>query len=88
MTLPLEWDPRLDALGVQLVRAQPAAGETCYRLVKAKWFNEAESGGRHHIYVDVLMLSTVVILGQAVDESLEMGGATLCPYGPVLKSSN
>ena len=54
MTLPLEWDPRLDALGVKLVRAQPAEGEACFRLVKARWLNEAESQGQHHIFVDVL----------------------------------
>ena len=66
MTLPLEWDSRLDALGVQLVRAQPAAGETCYRLVKAKWLSEAEAGGRHHIYVDVLDEEGKRILGQQV----------------------
>jgi len=66
MTLPLEWDSRLDAMGVQVVRAQPAGGETCYRLVKAKWFNEAEAGGRHHIYVDVLDEEGRRITGQRV----------------------
>ena len=66
MTLPLEWDSRLDAMGVQVVRAQPAVGETCYRLVKAKWFNEAEAGGRHHIYVDVLDEEGRRITGQRV----------------------
>jgi hypothetical protein len=66
MTLPLEWDSRLDAMNVQLVRAQPTAGETCYRLVKAKWLNEAESGGRHHIYVDVLDENDHRIIGQRV----------------------
>ena len=54
MTLSLEWDPRLDAMGIKVVRAQPAAGETCYRLVKARWLSDAESVGRHHIYVEVL----------------------------------
>jgi len=54
MTLALEWDPRLDAMGVKLVRAQPAVGQTCFRLVKAKWRDEAESQGLHHIFVDVL----------------------------------
>ena len=66
MTLPLEWDSRLDAMNVQLVRAQPAAGQTCYRLVKAKWFSEAESGGRHHIYGDVLDEEGKRIIGQRV----------------------
>jgi hypothetical protein len=75
MTLPLEWDARLDALGVKLVRAQPPAGETCYRLVKAKWFNEAESQGRHHIYMDVLDEEGKRIIGQRVIVS--NGGQTI-----------
>jgi hypothetical protein len=75
MTLPLEWDPRLDALGVKLVRAQPAAGETCYRLVKAKWLNEAEAQGQHHIFVDVLDEEGRRIIGQQVIVS--NGGQTV-----------
>ena len=66
MTLPLEWDSRLDALGVKLVRAQPVVGETCYRLVKAKWLSEAEAEGRHHIYVNVMDEQGKRILGQRV----------------------
>jgi hypothetical protein len=53
-------------MGVQVVRAQPATGETCYRLVKAKWLSEAEAGGRHHIYVDVLDEEGRRITGQRV----------------------
>lgn len=75
MTLPLEWDSRLDAMGVRLVRAQPPAGETCYRLVKAKWFNEMESQGRHHIFVDVLDEGGQRIIGQRVIVS--NGGQTV-----------
>jgi hypothetical protein len=60
---------------VKLVRAQPAADETCYRLVKAKWFDEAESGGRHHIYVDVLDEEGKRIIGQRVIVS--NGGQTI-----------
>lgn len=75
MALSLEWDPRLDALGVKLVRAQPAASETCYRLVKATWLNEAEAGGRHHIYVDVLDEEGKRIIGQRVIVS--NGGQTV-----------
>ena len=75
MTLPLEWDSRLDAMGVKLVRAQPPAGETCYRLVKAKWFNEMESQGRHHIFVDVLDEEGQRIFGQRVIVS--NGGQTV-----------
>jgi hypothetical protein len=75
MTLPLEWDSRLDAMGVRLVRAQPPAGETCYRLVKAKWFDQLESQGRHHIFVDVWDEEGQRILGQRVIVS--NGGQTV-----------
>ena len=75
MTRPLEWDRRLDPMGIQVVRAQPAAGETCYRLVKAKWLNEAESGGRHHIYADVLDEEGKRIIGQRV--IVTYGGQTV-----------
>lgn len=75
MTLSLEWDPRLDAMGIQVVRAQPAAGERCYRLVKAKWLNEAEAGGRHHIYVDVLDEAGQRLTGQRV--LVTYGGQTV-----------
>jgi hypothetical protein len=62
-------------MGVRLVRAQPPAGETCYRLVKAKWLDVAESVGRHHIYVDVWDEQGQRILGQRVIVS--NGGQTV-----------
>lgn len=75
MTLELEWEPRLDAMGVKLVRAQPAVGQTCFRLVKAKWLNEAESQGLHHIFVDVLDEEGKRIIGQRV--LVSNGGQTI-----------
>ena len=60
----LAWDERLDWLGVTLELAN-AAGPR-WRLIKARWMNEKESGGKHHIYVDVLDEHGDRIIGQAV----------------------
>lgn len=52
--LPVEWDERLTARGVAIKRP-PAAlhpGDLYWRVVRARWFSEAEAGGRHHIYVE------------------------------------
>ena len=49
-----EWDPRLDQRGVELTEAQVAPGEGYWRLVRGRWYDQAESGGRHHIFVDLL----------------------------------
>ncbi len=49
-----DWDPRLDQRGAKLVPAQVSVGQGYWRLVKARWFNESESNGRHHIFVDTL----------------------------------
>ncbi|MBI1298785.1 hypothetical protein GC175_27940 [bacterium] len=48
------WDPRLDQRGVELTEAQVAPGQGYWRLVRGVWYNETESGGRHHIFVDLL----------------------------------
>lgn len=49
-TPSLDWDPRLDLRGAYLIPAQDGA----WRLVRARWLDEAESAGRHHIYIDTL----------------------------------
>ena len=51
---PLEWDPRLDERGAALVPAQVTSGQGYWRLVKAIWYNEIESQGKHHIFIDML----------------------------------
>lgn len=51
---PRAWDPRLDRLGVRVEDAPAGPGEPYWRLIEARWADEKESGGKHHIYVDVL----------------------------------
>lgn len=50
----IAWDSRLDQLGVVLRPAAVAPGQRYWRLIEARWANEEEAGGRHHIFVNVL----------------------------------
>jgi CRP-like cAMP-binding protein len=60
------WDPRLDRLGVALQEANVVSGQQYWRLIDARWADEIESGGKHHIYVEVLDESGNRIVGQPV----------------------
>lgn len=46
--------------------ASVAPGQPYWRLIKAEWRNEAEAGGTHHIYVEVLDENSRRLLGQPV----------------------
>lgn len=48
------WDGRLSQLGVNVEEAPAAPGQQYWRLIEARWADERESGGKHHIYVEVL----------------------------------
>ena len=45
----LDWDPRLDTLGVRLTRMDGAG--PAWRLVAARLLDRDEAGGKHHVYV-------------------------------------
>lgn len=47
-------DPRLITRGMVIADAVAQPGQTYWRLIRAQWFDERESGGRHHIYVETL----------------------------------
>ncbi len=49
-TPALDWDPRLDQRGAYLILAEQGA----WRLLRARWLDEQQSAGRHHIYIDTL----------------------------------
>lgn len=51
---PREIDPRLIERGVTIETPQLRPGQQYWRVIKAQWYNEKESQGRHHIYADVL----------------------------------
>lgn len=52
-TLPeRQIDPRLIARGVTIETPTVAPGQQFWHIVKAQWWNEQESQGRHHIYIE------------------------------------
>lgn len=60
------WDGRLSRLGVRVDDASVAPGQPYWRLIEARWADEQQSGGRHHIYVEVLDENGVRIVGHPV----------------------
>ncbi len=50
----LDWDRRLDGLGITLRRAMPQADSSYWQLVSAVYEDETQAGGRHHIFVRLL----------------------------------
>ena len=70
------WDPRLDQLGVRFSDASVGAGQQYWRLVDAYWTDEAQSGGKHHIYVEVLDENGNRIVGQPVTVRWSDGATT------------
>jgi CRP-like cAMP-binding protein len=60
-------DPRLDALGVGIEPAGVKSGQAYWRLVAARWENEAEAGGDHTIYVNLLDEGGGKIIGHPIE---------------------
>jgi CRP-like cAMP-binding protein len=63
---PIQWDGRLDQLGVGLQQAAVQPGQTYWRLVEARWEDEKEAKGKHNIYVNALDENGQRIIGQPV----------------------
>ncbi|RIK42505.1 MAG: hypothetical protein DCC55_08700 [Chloroflexi bacterium] len=63
---PRSWDSRLDQLGVTVEEAQVGPGQPYFRLIEARWADEVESGGKHHIYIEVLDENGNRMVGQPV----------------------
>ncbi len=75
--LPVDWDARLDDLGIQIVRAQVRKGQTYWRVVRAEFQDPQEGGGRHHIFIEVLDEDGQRIVGQEVQVFWPDGSATV-----------
>lgn len=73
---PRAWDGRLSQLGVNVAEASAGSGQQFWRLIEAKWENEQEGGGKHHIYVEVLDEGGNRIVGQPVTVFWAGGGDT------------
>ncbi len=72
----IAWDGRLNQLGVGLQAANVAPGQPYWRLVEARWANEQESEGRHHIFVNVLDETGQRIIGQPIKVAWRDGAVT------------
>jgi len=64
---PRNLDPRLASLKVEIVPAGVRPGQYYWRLIEARWQNEAEAGGDHTIYVQVLDENGNRLIGQPVE---------------------
>ncbi|MFN2199623.1 MAG: Ig domain-containing protein [Caldilineaceae bacterium] len=71
------WDPRLDQRGVSLEEADVESGQLFWRLVEARWYDQYESEGRHHIFIDVLDQDEQRMAGVDVVVSW-VDGSTVC----------
>jgi hypothetical protein len=56
----------LDQLGVKVQDAPVSPGQQYWKLTEARWADEKESAGRHHIYVEVLDENGNRIVGNPV----------------------
>lgn len=73
---PRAWDNRLDGLGIHVQDAGVPSGQPYWRLIEARWQNEQEAGGKHHIYVEVLDENGQRVVGQPVTVFWGGGGDT------------
>jgi CRP-like cAMP-binding protein len=75
---PRDLDARLGALNVQI--SEPGGvkpGQSYWRLVRAYWQNEQESGNDHTIYIEVLDENGGRIVGQPIEVRWESGSLTV-----------
>jgi LysM repeat protein len=64
--IELEWDWRLDALGIAIEPASVAPGQEYWKLVRAMYQAPDEAGGNHHIYYAVLDENNQPVANQTV----------------------
>lgn len=76
--IPLVWDERLTQRGASVVTILPPSGSLYWRLVAAKWYNERESAGKHHIFMDLLDEGGKRLVGGQIKITWN-GGETVVP---------
>lgn len=59
-------DATLEALGIQVEEAQVNSGDLYWHLNSVQWLDVEASGGRHHIFIEVLDENNSRIFGQPV----------------------
>jgi CRP-like cAMP-binding protein len=72
-----ELDPRLPSLGVGVEPAGVRQGQSYWRLILVRWANEAEAGGGHSIFINVLDENGSRLLRQPVEIQWVGGGLTV-----------
>lgn len=63
---PDEWDSRLDDLGVYLEECDPPEGTWYWRLVSARYEDEQQAAGTHHVFFRTLDENGTPLEGQKV----------------------
>ncbi len=71
------WDPRLTELGIAKHAAVVSSGNPVFRLIKAQYQDDTESGGMHHVLIEVLNESGQRIIGQPVAMAWADGKTTM-----------
>jgi hypothetical protein len=74
---PRALDSRLASLGVGVEPVGVRSGQSYWRLVEARWANEAEAGGGHSIFVNVLDENGGRLLRQPIEIQWVGGGLTV-----------
>ncbi len=72
-----EWDPRLIQRGAALKEVNVGLGNGYWRLVRGIWYNEPESQGRHHIFIDLLDPAGKRVVGVPMKFYWNGGSATI-----------
>jgi hypothetical protein len=73
---PRQWDKRLAARGVTIETPTVKPGTVYWRVIAARWYSEAEAGGRHHIYVEAITPDGRPVVNEPFDVRWPGGGAT------------
>jgi len=74
---PRNLDPRLSALNVSLQPAGVKPGQFYWRLIEARWQNEAEAAGDHTIYIEVLDEHGSRLVGHPVELQWQSGSLSV-----------
>lgn len=77
----LEWDSRLDEIGVTLQPAQSCA-EGCWRLITARYEDDQQSGGNHNIWARLYGESGEMLAGAPWHVAWPDGDITIFTKAP------
>lgn len=79
--LALEWDSRLDEVGVTLLPAQDCSGG-CWKLITARYEDDQQSGGNHNVWTRLYGESGEMIAGAPWHVAWPDGNVTIYTKAP------